>query len=461
MNKTTFGDALNAQGVKPIQWAIVAVCMLVLVSDGVDLQLLGVVAPVVTEAFGVTRSTFGIAMMAALVGFGIGGWGGGWLGDAIGRRWTLVLSAILFSLATIGASLSAGDTVVRAWVFEAPLSVWEMGFWRLLGGIGFGAAYANALAMAGEWLPDRWRPVVVSTLAVGTPIGGTIVGWIGPDLVAEYGWEGTFVRIGIATLLIVIPIVLVLRDSPSFLLARGRRELAQRNAKLVLDGEVSLQPDRHHTDNAAGPQIGVLHRSNLRLNIGIGIAFAASTLVAYGILSWGTTFLTAQDFTLDQAGNAVALAGLSSMVGSILVGIVMRRFGSKLVMAALSAIMVVWMLAIGYTLQGLPDVLDDGTRTYVTWLVGLSGFAFSAAIAGFYVMMTHGYPPSCRSGGIGFGIFMSRLGAVSATGLGGWLLDLGGDNVWPYFGTLAAAGALVSAAAFIVDRHVPPLGQAS
>ena len=164
---------------------------------------------------------------------------------------------------------------------------------------------------------------------------------------------------------------------------------------------------------------------------------------------------------IGRTGDAVALAGISSMVGSILVGVMMRRFGSKLVMAALSAMMVVWMLAIGYTLEGLPPVLDEGTRTYVTWLVGLSGFAFSAAVAGMYVMMTHGYPPSCRSGGIGFGIFMSRFGAVSATGLGGWLLDLGGESVWPYFITLAVAGALVSAAAFIVDRHVPPLGHAA
>lgn len=443
---TTFGDALNAQPVKPIQWAIVAVCMLVLVCDGIDLQLLGVVAPKVMEAFDVSRSTFGIAMMAALIGFGLGGWGGGWLGDAIGRRWTLVIAALVFSLGTMAAATSDG--------------VWTMAFWRMFAGLGFGGAYANALAMAGEWLPDRWRPVAISTLAVGTPIGGTVVGWIGPDLEAAYGWEGTFLIFGAATLLVVVVIGLVLRDSPSFLLARGRSDLAHKNAKLVLDGEVALTPDRHHTDSEVGPQIGVLHRSNLRLNLGIGIAFAASTLVAYGILSWGTTFLTAEDFTLDQAGDAVALAGISSMVGSILVGIVMRRFGSKLVMGLLSAIMVVWMLAIGYTIEGLPEQLDDAARIYVTWLVGLSGFAFSASIAGMYVMMTHGYPPSCRSGGIGFGIFMSRLGAVSATGLGGALLDFGGTSVWPFFGTLAAAAVLVSAAAFVVDRHVPPLGKA-
>lgn len=454
---TTFTDALNAQKMKPVQWAIAATCMLVLVCDGIDLQLLGTVAPAVMESFAVSRTVFGIAMMAALIGFGLGGWGGGWLGDKLGRRWTLALSAVVFSLATVGASTSQGTEILSLGPLSAPLAVWEMAGWRLLGGLGFGAAYANALSMAGEWLPDRWRPIVVSTLAVGTPIGGTIVGWIGPDLVESRGWDGTFVVFGIATLIVLIPILLVLRDSPSFLLVRGKTEAAQQNARMVLDEDVTLLPDTHHTDTAEGPQIGVLHRSNLRLNVGIGIAFAAATLVAYGILSWGTTFLTAQDFTLDQAGNAVALAGISSMVGSVMVGEVMRRLGSKLVMAMLSAILVVWMLAIGYVMEGLPDVLDDGTRTMVTWLVGLSGFAFSASIAGFYVMMTAGYPSSCRSAGIGFGIFMSRIGAVSATGFGGWLLDLGAGSTWPFFGALAAASVLVAAAAFVVDRHVPPL----
>ena len=438
----SFTEALNAQKTRPIQWLIVATCFLVLVADGVDLQLLGVVAPVVTEAFGVTRSTFGIAMMAALVGFGLGGWGGGWLGDRIGRRWTLVIAALFFGLGTVAASTS-GD-------------VWSMAFWRVIGGLGFGGAYANALAMAGEWLPDRWRPVAVSTLAVGTPIGGTIVGWLGPDLVADHGWEGTFVRIGLATLLVIVPILLILRDSPSFLMALGRREDARRNARLVLDDDVELTAERHETDSLDGPQIGVLHRSNMRLNIGIAIAFAAATLVAYGILSWGTTFLAAKNFTLEEGGEAVALAGLSSMAGSILVGIAMRRFGSKLVMGVLSAMVFVWMLTIGYTLEHLPAQPVEATKTQVIWLVGMSGFAFSAIIAGMYVMMTYGYPQSCRSAGIGFGIFMSRVGAISAAGLGGALLDFGGESTWPFFGTLAAASLLVGVAAFVVDRHVPP-----
>ena len=100
----TFGEAVSRAPIRAFQWAILAVCLLVLVSDGIDMQLLGIVAPLVIKDFGVDRGAFGIAMSAALVGFGLGAWGGGRLGDAIGRRYTLALAAVVFALATVAAS---------------------------------------------------------------------------------------------------------------------------------------------------------------------------------------------------------------------------------------------------------------------------------------------------------------------------------------------------------------------
>ena len=438
-----FTEAMNRSPMRPFQWLTVVVCMLILVCDGIDLQLLGIVAPLVMDDFGVDRGTFGIAMSAALVGFGLGAWSGGGLGDAIGRRYTLAIAALVFSLATIGAASAEG--------------VWGMAFWRLLGGLGFGAAYANALAMAGEWLPDRWRPVAVSTLSVGTPIGGTIVGWLGPDLAAERGWDGTFVVFGIATLIMVVVTLIALRDSPSFLLARGKPDRAQQNARLVLPEETPLAAERHHTDSGDGPSKGVLDRSNMRLNIGVAIAFTAAALVAYSILSWSTTFLTTAGFTLDEAGNTVSIAGITSMIGSVLVGIAMRQFGSRIVMIVLGITLTAVIVALGLAVEGLPAVPDAGDKTLVTALVGLSGALFSAGIAGMYVIMTAGYPQSCRSAGIGFGIFMSRIGAVGATAFGGVLLEMGGTSVMPLFVVLTIASLAILIGAVVIDRHVPPL----
>jgi AAHS family 4-hydroxybenzoate transporter-like MFS transporter len=380
-------------------------------------------------------------MSAALVGFGLGSWSGGWLGDRAGRRYALALAALVFALATVAASRAGG--------------VWAMAGWRVLGGIGFGAAYSNALAMASEWLPERWRPVAVSTLSVGTPLGGTVAGWVGPALVLASGWRGTFVTFGLATLLLLVVILAVLRDSPSFLLAKGKTQAAAQAARRVLGGEVELAPDSQD-GSGEGARIGVLHPSNLRLNIGVGIAFAAAALVAYGILNWTTTMLTARGFTLGQAGNVVSIAGITSMLGSVAAGMLTRRFGSRRVLIAVGAVLVVLLVVLAFIIQALPAHPVEQQRVVVLVMIGVAAAVFSAGIATLYVVMALGYPQSCRSAGIGFGIFLGRVGAIGASGFGGALLDLGHGSVLPFFGILTLSAILVSAAALVIDRHVPP-----
>jgi AAHS family 4-hydroxybenzoate transporter-like MFS transporter len=439
---TSFNEAISRAPLKAFSVATFAICMLVLVCDGMDAQILGIVAPKVIEDFGVDRGTFGIAMSAALVGFGLGSWGGGWLGDKVGRRWSLALATVVFSLATIGASWSEG--------------VWDMAAWRLVGGLGFGSAYANAITLAGEWLPDRWRSVGVTTLAVGTPAGGLVVAALAPTLVDAFGWRGSFVAIGAGTFLVVFLILALLRDSPSFLMARGKPEEARRTARKVLGADVELTADRHHSDRG-GAAIGVFDASNLRLNIGIGIAFAAATLVAYGILNWSTTFLTAQGFTFEQASYAVSVAGLTSIASSIAAGLLVQRFGSRVVVATVSASLLATLLVLALALETMPPVPGEGYRYMIVALIGLTAAIFSAGIASFYAIMTYGYPSSCRSAGIGFGIFVGRVGAIAASGLGGALIDLGNGSLVPFFAVLCVSAVLISAAAFVVDRHVPPV----
>jgi len=438
---TTFSDAMERVPLRAFQIATFAICMLVLTCDGVDALLLSIVAPKVIGDFAVDMGTFGWAMSAALVGFGIGSWGGGWLADTIGRRWSLAIAAAVFSLATVGAATAAG--------------VWDMAAWRLVSGLGFGSAYATAIALAGEWLPGRWRSVAVTTLSVGTPAGGTVVGWVAPGIVAGYGWRTAFAIFGIATLLVIALIIAVLRDSPSFLMARGKREQAERSAARLLGKQVELLPERHESDSPDGAAIGVLHRSNLRLNIGIGVAFTACALVAYGILNWSATFLTGHGFTLGQAGNAVSIGGLTSIAASIAAGVLVHRFGSKSVMATISFSLFVVLIFFGFSVEHLPAAPTAADRLQVVALMGVTAAIFSAGMASFYAMLTHGYPPACRSAGIGFGILMARFGAFGGSKFGGNLLAMGHGSVVPLFAVLCVSALLISTAAFVVDRHVP------
>lgn len=437
----TFSEAISRQPLRAFSILTFIVCMLVLIADGMDAQLLGIVAPIVIEEFAVDRGTFGFAVMAALVGFGLGSWGGGWLGDKIGRRWSLAIGTVIFSGATMGASLAA--------------DVWQMAAWRLVSGLGFGAAYATAITLTGDWLPDRWRSVGVTTISVGTPAGGTVVGALAPTLVEEFGWRGTFVTIGAGTMLMVVLIVLVLRESPAYLLAKGKTQAAHAAAAKVLDGEFELVAEQHATDSTGG-SIGVFHPSNFRLNLGVGIAFAAAAMVAYAMLNWGTTFLTAKGLSFEEASYAVALGGATSILASILAGLLVDRLGSKAVFFAIASGLIMTMIVLAFKAETMSSTPASGERLLVIALYGLAAALFSAAIASMYAVMTYAYPSACRSAGIGFGIFVARVGAIAGSGLGGTLIDMGEGSLLPYFGTLIVVSGLVFAAPLIIDRHVPP-----
>ena len=436
-----FSEAISSQPIRAWSVSAFAICLLVLICDGMDAQLLGIVAPMVIEDFGTDRSSFGIAMSAALVGFGLGSWGGGWMGDRVGRRWALALATVIFSLATIAASWSADVT--------------QMALWRLVGGLGFGGAYSNAIALAGEWLPARWRSVGVTTISVGTPAGGLVVAALAPTLVEAFGWRGTFVAVGAGTILVVVLIVVALRESPSYLMAKGKPEEAHKVAARVLDAPFALAPEHHATDRG-GTAIGVFDASNFRLNLGVGIAFGGVALVAYGMLNWGTTFLTAKGFAFEDAAYAVSLGGLTSIASSIASGLLVQRFGSRSVFLALTVALVATLVVMMLRIEALGPDASGTERMVIVGLYGLSAAIFSAAVAGMYALMTHGYPPSCRSSGIGFGIFMSRVGAVLASLFGGTMIEWGEGSLIPFFSILIAAATLISAAAFVVDRHVPP-----
>jgi AAHS family 4-hydroxybenzoate transporter-like MFS transporter len=137
-----------------------------------------------------------------------------------------------------------------------------------------------------------------------------------------------------------------------------------------------------------------------------------------------------------------------------------RRLGSFRVMALISVTLVLLMVSAAFAVETMSATPTDDERMLVLVLIAAAGAVFSGGIAVMYVIMVAGYPQSCRSAGIGFGIFMSRVGAISASGFGGALLNLGAGSVIPFFSVLAVCAVLVLVAAFIIDRHTSPVRKA-
>ena len=369
---------------------------------------------------------------------------GGMLGDRIGRLITLFIASMIFGSATIGASYTN--------------EVWQLAAIRVFGGLGFGAAYPNGLALVSDWVNERWRPHAVSILSIGIPVGILVSSFAMRFLLPEHGWRGTFVIFGTGALILGFLAIVLLREPPGYLLGKGKKEAAQKNAARVIDPGIDLIPERENdADTPSSEKIGIFDKRNVRLNIGMVISFSATTALVYGLLNWATHLLTTAGFTPDQARVAGEWQGILSVIGGLSAGFVTRHFGSKAVTIVLASLILATILALGWMVESVAGAPTASDRQIIILLEGLAVGLVSMMITVFYVVMAYGYPPSCRAGGIGFIITSGRLLTIAMVWYGGALIDLGGEHsfIW-YFAALVAISMLVFAAAFIIDCHVEP-----
>ena len=91
-----FSAAIADKPLRPFQWLVMGGALIVLVIEGIDLQSLPIVTPLILEEWGIDRALFGPALAAALFGMAFGSSLGGWLGDRWGRLKALYLAALIF-----------------------------------------------------------------------------------------------------------------------------------------------------------------------------------------------------------------------------------------------------------------------------------------------------------------------------------------------------------------------------
>ncbi|MDX9875364.1 MAG: MFS transporter [Spongiibacteraceae bacterium] len=430
--------------VRPHQWAMVTLIMCGLALDGLDIQLLAQVSPAILEEWSVEKSAFGPALAAALVGMAIGASLGGWLGDRFGRKTVLLGATFCFGAATALASLTGNVT--------------EMTLLRLVSGIGFGAAGPNGMALATEWLPQRVRPRVVAILSTGVPLGGLFAAFVVMGLLPLYGWRGCFIICGLATLLLGVLMLLVLMESPSYLLARGRQARAlQLLRRIIPDAELPADAASGQSKREDSPEADVrlFSRPNLLVNIGASLTFFAISCVAYAIITWTPVMLTMVGFTLNEALRGSIAYSLSAVIGAIAVSLFINRFGSRLTLLLCVALVLVSVVTLGLSLLGGNVARPEWLKWSAILSIGGIGVFTGAGLASVYALLAYAYPAACRAGGIGFGMMIGRFGAVAAIVAGGYLLEVGDASATAFVIAMGVITVAAGLGTILVDRHIP------
>lgn len=431
------GRLLNEDTWGPYQRWLVFLTALTIVFDGIDNQLLGIVIPTLMREWAVPRSAFAPLVSLGYLGMMIGGALAGIAGDRYGRRTALLASMVMFGAMTLAAASAAGPA--------------ELGWLRLLAGIGLGGAMPNAAALAAEFVPLRQRPIAVTVTIVCVPLGATIAGLLGIRVLPVLGWRMLFVAGGAIPLAAAVLLLRLLPESPRFLARHPARwkELVRLLTRMghPVESATSFSDSTEQVVRRAS--IRSLFSPEYRLDtIGLWAAFFFCLLAVYSGFSWLTSLLSAAGFTPSTANTGITAFNLGGVAGALVGGVAIARAGSRVSMLTMSAGAVISAVVLSRT----PITPAAGTVYIIAWLTVL-GALINGVQTTMYALAAHVYPGAVRATGVGTAVAFGRVGAILTGYAGSWAIGYRGSA--SYFGLIAVAMLATLIALAVVRRHVP------
>jgi MFS transporter, AAHS family, 4-hydroxybenzoate transporter len=393
-------SALENQRIGGLQLRVAALCTLVQICDGYDLNAVGWVAPSLIHGWHLAPPMFATAFTWSSVGILVGALSAGPIGDRFGRRPLLLASLTIFGIASL-LSATAG-------------SLGTLTVWRFFTGLGIGGGFSGAAALTGDYAPHRLRATMIMATFTGAPLGGFIGGQIGAWLLSHYDWPAIFILGGVFPLLLVLALALWLPESPRFL-AR-KQNLSPSHAALLR--RLDIAPAHAGTvDVAQGNPVRMLFGEGYALQtVLLWIIYFCSLLNLFLFAYWMPTVLTMIGMTPPQAVFASSLRDFGAIFTVLYLGLAIDRIGPERTLALHYAVGAVFIAVIA--LVALPYAL----LLLMSFLAGATIIGSQTGANGTCGKL---YPARMRTSGLGWALGIGRLGGIAAPVLGGYLLSLG------------------------------------
>jgi MFS transporter, putative metabolite:H+ symporter len=196
------GSRLDLQLLGAGHWRVTLLCGLGWMFDAMDIGLLSFVVAALAQEWGLTQGQVGVVISAGLLGMFVGATGSGMLADRYGRKALLMVTLLVYALATGASAL--------AWGYGALL------LFRFVTGLGLGGELPVASTLVAEVAPKRQRGRLVVLLESFWAYGWVLAAVIGYLVIPELGWRIAFV-IGALPALYVLALRRYLPESPRYL----------------------------------------------------------------------------------------------------------------------------------------------------------------------------------------------------------------------------------------------------
>lgn len=381
----------NTDHLSPYRWTIVFASALILaISMGSIVNGMSAFVVPMQEAYGWERGDIALINVAGIVGLAAGGL---IMGPQADRRGTCPV--VLFGAVAIGACYLAASLASALWQFY--------GLMFLAGFFGAAAIFPPIMASVGNWFP------VGAGLAIGIASGGQALGQGGVPfassyLIGQFGISGALGITGVVMLVVLVPLSLLLRQSPAVSAKGASARVAQEKtyppARLVIP------------------------------------AMSLAILLCCTCMSVPLMHLVplCQDrgFALEEASSVIFLMLMVAIVGRVAFGKLADIIGALPAYMTATA----WMGLLVYGFMWM-DTLTD---FYL--YAAVYGFGYAGVMTGVLVSIATLIHPSRRASAMAVVSLFGWIGHANGGYLGGFLFDLTGEYSLAY--AIAAYAAAIN-----------------
>lgn len=296
--------AVEAEGMTPYLWALLAMLASATFFDGFDSAILATVAPVIQKQYGLNHAQWGLVYTVARLG-AVASFFVLVFADRFGRR-------LLITLTILGYALFTGLTAFSR-------SIESFTIWQMLARVFLASEFALSLIIVGEEYPTAWRGFGIATIS-GVSAVGTIAAFLfAGQVLSRYDWR-TMYLIGL------VPLGLI------FLFRLGMRETRRFEHLKSQRGHVGWEDVRRGMLAPFGPR----YRARTLL---VTLIWNCNHLVTAPAVTFWTIHATRNlGYGAAQYGAVVAAGYLAGfLVGAPLAGWAMNRFGRRRTCAAFYA----------------------------------------------------------------------------------------------------------------------------
>jgi SP family arabinose:H+ symporter-like MFS transporter len=397
---------------------------------GYDTAVISGTVSQVSTQFSLTSLQSGWYVGCALVGSIIGVLFAGTLSDGFGRKRTMILSAILFTLSAVGCAISSNlDQLV---------------LYRIIGGVGIGIVSIVCPLYISEVSPASHRGRMVSLYQLAVTVGflgAYLMNYFLLDLSVDFSshnallqkifgtevWRG---MLGAETLpaLMFFLIIFLIPESPRWLLVKGQESKAVSifskiyNNTSVIAHQINETKSMLQSERKSDWKILLTPGIFRAVIIGVAIAMLGQFMGVNAVLYYGPSIFETSGLSSGDSLFYQSLIGMVNMGTSVLALLIIDKIGrKKLVYVGVSG-MVISLLLIGFYFMMGKSLGLSSIFLLVCFLLYIF-FTAGSISAVIFVFLSEMYPTQIRGTAMSIAGLSLWIGTYLIGQLTPWMLD--------------------------------------